>query len=151
MRVNDYTCFWPTQPQHRQTLITLVDTVITSSSTTPTTLHIFLILWQHLILIYIMYIDQHPEVRIPSIQLRLRDSSNRTDKHWDWRLIMISQLWVWLSVYIWIVILAKRCFFSIKTNILYIMTIGTQISQETEGEVITVIQTHMKTVHCTGS
>ena len=26
------------------------------------------------------------------------------------------------------------------------MTIGTQISQETEGEVITVIQTHMKTV-----
>ena len=105
-------------------------------NTTTTTSHIFLMLWQHLVLIY----------RIPSIQLRLRDSSNRTDKHWDWRLIMISQLWVWLSVYIWIVILAKRCLFSIKTNILYIMTIGTQISQETEGEVITVIQTHMKTV-----
>ena len=110
--------------------------VVAVTTTTPTTSQIFLMLWQHLVLIY----------RIPSIQLRLRDSSNRTDKHWDWRLIMICQLWVWLSVYIWIVILAKRCFFSIKTNILYIMTIGTQISQETQGEVITVIQTHMKTL-----
>ena len=49
-------------------------------------------------------------------------------------------------VYIWIVILAKRCCFTIKTNILYIMTIGTHISPGTKGEVITVIQTHMKTV-----
>ena len=67
-------------------------------------------------------------------------------QRWSWTLIVIFQLWAWLSgLYLDCTASQVRRCFSIKTNILYIMTIGTEISQGTRGKVITVIQTHMKT------